>query len=295
MAGIGHFVSADARRRYFAAYDKAMADGPVPLDQRDIPTTFGTVRVHRHGTGSGPPVVLLHGRSATSAMWQPNLRALAAQHPVHTIDTLGEPGRSVQALPITSPADQAGWLAEVLTELDVPAVHLVGASAGGWLAFNHAAHVPEQVASLTLLDPANVLARFSPAFVLGAFSTLPVVPRSMTDQFLSWTSGDPPMDSPVAQLLVAGLREYRMHLPMPSYPADDVLRSLRVPTLALLGGRSVVHDPEAAKARALRLIRGCEAEVWPDASHAISGEQADRVNARILAFLARRRPRDADR
>ncbi|WP_232661547.1 alpha/beta fold hydrolase [Pseudonocardia sp. TRM90224] len=288
MTGIGHFTSAAARSRYFAAYDKAMADGPVPLDQLDVPTTFGTVRVHRHGGGTGTPVVLLHGRAATSAMWQPNLRALAAERPVYTLDSLGEPGRSVQALPITSGADQAGWLAEVLTELDVPAAHLVGASAGGWLAFNHAVHAPEQVASMTLLDPANVLARFSPGFLIGAFSTLPAAPRSLTDQFLAWTSGDPPMDSPVARLLLAGLREYRMHLPMPSYPGDDVLRSLRVPTLALIGGRSVVHDPEAAKARALRLIRGCEAEVWPDASHAISGEQADRVNNRINTFLSRR-------
>lgn len=218
--------------------------------------------MYRHGPDSGVPLVLLHGRSATSAMWEPNVSALAAAHPVYTLDTLGEPGRSVQELPIRTGADQAGWLEGVLAALDLRGVHLVGASAGGWLAFNHAVHATQRLATVTLLDPARVLARFSTRFVLGALTTMPGVPRPLTDRFLAWTSGGPSMDTPIARLLTSGMREYRMQLPMPVYPTDDMLRGVNTPVLALLGGRSVVHDPAAARRRALALLPRCTAEVY---------------------------------
>ena len=66
--------------------------------------------------------------------------------------------------------------------------HLVEAFAGGWSAFNQAVRAPARLASITLLDPAQVVARFSPAFVLGAITTAPGVPHPLTDRFLAWLS-----------------------------------------------------------------------------------------------------------
>ena len=289
MAGIGYFVSPEGRTRYFAAYEEAIRLSPEPRERHDVPTRYGQVRVHRHGPDGGPPIVLLHGRNATMAMWEPNVAALAAAHPVYTVDTLGEAGRSVQALPIRSGADHAVWLEEALDALGLHGVHLVGASAGGWLAFNQAMHAPQRLASVTLLDPAQTLARFPPRFVLGALTTAPGMPSALTERFLSWVSGGPGMDTPVARVLTAGMREYRTVLPMPAYASDEVLRSVRTPVLVLLGGRSVVHDPAAAQRRALSLLPAAEAEVWPEASHAISGELPDRVNERILRFVKKRK------
>jgi pimeloyl-ACP methyl ester carboxylesterase len=125
--------------------------------------------------------------------------------------------------------------------------------------------------------------------VLGALTTAPGMPSTLTERFLSWVSGGPRMDTPVARVLTAGMREYRTVLPMPAYASDEVLRSVRTPVLVLLGGRSVVHDPAAAQRRALSLLPAAEAEVWPEASHAISGELPDRLNERILRFVEERK------
>jgi pimeloyl-ACP methyl ester carboxylesterase len=43
-------------------------------------------------------------------------------------------------------------------------VHLVGHSYGGWLAFQTTARAPAPLASVTLVDPANTLARISGRF-----------------------------------------------------------------------------------------------------------------------------------
>jgi pimeloyl-ACP methyl ester carboxylesterase len=285
VAGIGYFLSPQARTRFEAVYAEALRVGPPLRERLDVPTTYGQVRVHRHGPDGPAPIVLLHGRNATMAMWAPNIPGLAAHRPVYTVDTLGEAGGSVQTLPIRDGRDHAAWLAEVLAALGLSGVHLVGASAGGWLAFNQAVHAPERVASVTLLDPAQVLGRFTAKFLLGAVVLGLGVSDAFTERFLSWVSGGPRMDTPAARVLTAGMREYRSALPMPNYASDDVLRAVRTPVLALLGARSVVHDPEAARHRAATLLPRGEAELWPEASHAISGEFPERVGERILRFV----------
>jgi pimeloyl-ACP methyl ester carboxylesterase len=287
MTGIGCFTTPEGRARYFACYDEAIALLPQPREQTDVDTSYGQVRVYRHGPSHGSAILLLHGMAATSAMWEPNVAALAAAHPVYTLDTLGEPGRSVQSLPIRNGVAQAGWLDETLKALGLSGVHLVGVSAGGALAFNQAVHRPARVASVTLIEPAQVLARFSAKFLLAAvLRRLPGVRSVATDRFLSWVSGGSPMDTPIARLLAAGIREYQIRLPMPGYASDDVLRSVQLPVLALLGGRSVVHDSQRAAERARSLLPRGQAEVWPEASHSLSADAADRVNDRILHFVA---------
>ncbi|GAA2110640.1 hypothetical protein [Actinomadura alba] len=45
------------------------------------------------------------------------------------------------------------------------------------------------------------------------------------------------------------------------------------------------HAPRAALTRAEALIPQIQAELWPEATHAISGQFANEVNARILRFI----------
>jgi pimeloyl-ACP methyl ester carboxylesterase len=284
VTGVGHFTTAQARSSYLSLYDEAIAAIPGERETRDVATTYGQVRVYRFGSASGVPFVLMHGRGATSAMWEPNIPELAAHRTVYAIDSLGEPGRSIQTLPIRSSADQAAWLTEVFDVLGIERAHLAGVSGGGWLTFNQALRTPERIATAALIEPAHVLARFSKKFLLGGFSLLPGLPESFGNRFLGWVSGNPDMTQPIAQLLTTGMRTYRMALPLPEYGRDELLRSLQVPVLALLGGRSVVHNPLEAARRAQTLIPTNGTELWPEATHALSGEHPDQLNTRLLQF-----------
>ena len=82
-------------------------------------------------------------------MWAGNLPALLKLRSVYTIDLLGEPGLSIQDRPVTSEADQAQWLHEVLLQLPEPQVHLVGLSIGGYPEASHAINgeYPEEIAA----------------------------------------------------------------------------------------------------------------------------------------------------
>lgn len=267
-----------------------MAASPEPVETCDVATRFGVTRVYRHGPDRGSPIVLLHAFWATSAMWAPNVAALAAHHPVYCLDVLGQPGASVQTTPLRTADDCAAWLDDVLTARDLRSVHLVGCSYGGWLAFNQAIHASERLATITLIEPANVLARSRLKFKFTVAALLPVAPRTLTRRAMAWAFGQPAVGDPmhpIVDLIVAGTHDFRAlgTSPAPCHPDDSVLASLHTPTLVLLGGRSVYHDAAAAASRARRHLSAAEVELWPTASHAVAAERADEVNDRILTFV----------
>lgn len=287
--GVGLFVDAEAEARYVDCYETVMSGAPNPTETLDVSTSFGQVRVYRYGPSTGAPLVLLHGFMGSGAMWVSNIAGLAESNPVYVLDQLGQPGLSKQTVPIRRARDCAAWLAETLTALDVGAAHLVGVSQGGWMALNQAVRDGDRVASVTLIEPANTLARLSLRFLLRGIS-VPLGLRKMSDSYLTWIAGNPPSNQhpswPLLEILLAGSREYRFNpAPFP-YPRNKVLRSVHVPVLALLGGRSVLQNTDAAARRAQKLFPAGQIHVWPDAGHALSAEYAHEVNDRILAFVA---------
>ncbi|MFC7342129.1 alpha/beta fold hydrolase [Saccharopolyspora griseoalba] len=85
-------------------------------------------------------------------------------------------------------------------------------------------------------------------------------------------------------MIEAGMRNYSMELPQPTRIAPEALRGLRMPVLALIAGRSVVHDPETALRTARSaLVNGAVVE-HPEASHAINGEHPREIAEDIGRF-----------
>lgn len=286
---VGHFTSAAAYDRFRAAYDRAMGDLPPPDLTLDVRTRFGVVRVYRF-TGAHPeraPLLLLPGRASGSPVWADNLPSLLRLRPAYTVDLLGEPGLSVQGRPITSSADQAAWLAEVLAALPEPRVHLVGLSIGGWTAANLAVHDLGHVASVTLIDPVFVFAGIRAEVVLRSLpATVRWLPKAWRDDFASWTANDAPVeDEPVAQMIEAGMQAYALHLPAPTRITESALTGLDVPVLVIIAGRSRMHDPSAAAEVARRTLPRGTVLVYPDASHAVNGERPEQLAADLGAFL----------
>ncbi|GAA3955595.1 carboxylesterase [Actinomadura viridis] len=285
---IGRFTSEKARERFLRAYEDAMVLWPQPRREADIDTGFGTVHVHRYGTGRGEPVVLLHGHGTNASTWYPQVAALGARHPVIAVDTIDDPGRSVQHTVVADSADNARWLNEVFAGLGLDRVHLVGHSYGGWLALNQAVHGPDRLASITLLDPgglAKVPRRFYLNMVAGAMAML--APRRLRPRLGRLLANAALLSPP--ELLRPALLASRTFRPGSRPPArvfaDEELRSVSVPVFALLAGRSVLLNAAAAQARLQSLIPGVQAEVITKAGHGLALEQPDLINQRILRFL----------
>lgn len=86
-------------------------------------------------TGTGEPLVLLHGIGGERCVWEPVLEPLASRHDVLAIDLPGfghSPPLPGDVEP--SPPALARAVAALLDEQGIERAHLVGNSLGGWIA-----------------------------------------------------------------------------------------------------------------------------------------------------------------
>jgi pimeloyl-ACP methyl ester carboxylesterase len=237
-----------------------------------------------HGAETGrTPLLLTHGYSASSAMWKPNLPALAGERRVITWDMRGH-GRS------DSPRDPARYsedasvadMAAILDACGVARVVIGGLSLGGYLSLAfHLAH-PARVAALLLCDTgpgfrqAEARERWNAYAVtraealerhgLAALSTSPEV-------------GAGPHDP--AGLALAARGTLTQH----DSRILDSLPSIRVPTLIVVGE----HDTPflAATEYMAAKIPGAAKCVVRDAGHAANIDQPLAFDAATTAFLER--------
>lgn len=280
---IGEFRNDRAGSRFRAAYEQALAElWPGPRTAVDLPTTFGTTRVYRTGPQSGDPIVLLPGSGGNALMWHRYIDTLARHRPVIAVDTVGEPGASVQTSPIRDGRDGASWLDEVLAALEVTAARVVGCSYGGWLAINHQIHRPGRAASLVLVDPAG-FADLGPRFYawLIAGGLAAVAPRPLRPRLARLVGNSAILESELMGLMRASTG-FRRALPVPPVLSDEELRRLRVPSLFLLGARSAMHDSRKVADRLGRLAPSARVEIVPGAGHALPTDRPELVAERIL-------------
>ena len=291
---LGHFISAEGKADFQVAYNEAMAMLPAPKATYDIETKYGIVRVYYftdEENQNKEPIMLLHGRSASTPMWEANLAGLLVERPVYSVDLLGEPGMSQQTEVIADSLQQAEWLSEVINKLKLERVHIVGVSIGGWTAMNLDRFYPEGIASISLLDPVFVFAPISLKMVaISIPASVPIVPKFLREKMLSIISGGAKTDDsqPVAKLIESGMRNYKLKLPAPDKFSIEDLQKIDIPVLALMAEKSFMHNSEKAVEIGKKYVRNIEMENWGNASHAINGEFSEEINSRILEFVNRK-------
>jgi pimeloyl-ACP methyl ester carboxylesterase len=286
---IGEFRNDRARERFDAAYEQALKElWPGPRTALDLPTEFGTTRVYLAGPQSGRPIVLLPGSGGNTLMWHRYVDTLTRHRPVVAVDTIGEPGASVQTAPIRDGRDGAAWLDQVLAALEVTDAQLVGCSYGGWLALNHQIHHPGRTASLTLVDTAGLAAigpRFYAWVIAGGLAA--TAPRALRPGLARLVGNSAILETELMGLMRASMG-FRRALPVPPVLTDEELAQVRVPALFLLGERSAMHDSRQVADRIGSLVPSARVEIVPATGHALPTDAPDLVADRILHTVAQR-------
>ncbi len=284
-------------RAYLAAYEASLRRWPVPYEEWDLHGRFGRTHVLVSGAREAPPLVLLHGYGASSTMWALNVRALASRYHVFAVDVLGQAGKSLPRAALATRSACSEWLTSVLDGLALDDVRLVGMSYGGWLALNYALAAPDRLRAIALISPGGLLPLSWQLRFRAMLSVLVPLQICHDIVFMRWIGAKHAVDSPeqravsklTARQMYLGLRVRNelVRLGAPAVPfSDDELRSLRVPTLLLIGEEEVLYDPVGALSRARRLIPGLVGELIPGASHDLVFRQPEIVDERLLAFLA---------
>jgi len=282
------FKSAKAEGEFLAAYDAAMSLWPVPFEQRDVPTPYGSTHTILSGPADAPPLVLLHCALMTSAIWSPIVGDLSREHRIYAVDVMGDVGRTVPANPPTTEGEAADWLSAVFGRLGLEQASVVAWSFGGGIATNFAMRYPERVERLALLAPFKPFTKQGAGFLFGFLPFL-WPSREMAGRFERKMCFRGDFGHPEhSELLYQRYRCGRILLKVvpPRTFTDLEFRLLTMPTLLLVGEQEYLYDGPASAERADRVLPNGRAELLADCNHAIVSDQTERVTAHLLDFLA---------
>lgn len=272
-------------------YRKLLELWPGDNNKLTVSTRKGETFVIACGDRQAPPLILLHGMQANSAIWMQDVAKLARHFRVYAIDILGEPGLSA---PISPPFSSDGyeiWLDDVLASLGVEQTAILGVSLGGWIGLNYAIRRPDLVRQLAVVCPAgigrqkNFLLRAAPLMLLGPWGI-----RQMRKLVIGPERKDlPPQAQEIVDLMKLIGRHARFRALRPPIFSDSALRSLSMPVLAIVGGQDVLIDSHETKRRLEMLTPRAEVRLLPDALHYIP----DQIDEVINFFVAQKQSASA--
>jgi len=287
---LGHFTSPEGKARYIRLFESVLAQcWPVAYEERLVPTRFGESYVIISGPADAPPLVLLHGFSATAAMWGSHIDLLSRHFRCYSIQTITDAGKGQQTAPIATQADYVTWLRELYAGLGLTRARVMGLSYGGFLAASLALHAPELVERLVLLCPAGTLDNLPAQFMLRALPGMLTKSDALLRWYWHWFFHDKARARhPLSDLFVAAWQTFAQsrQFVIPARFSDDDLRRLTMPTTVLIGDHEVIYKqgPQAALERAL-LIPGVSACLVPNAAHVLTMDNPNDLTRLMLQGL----------
>jgi pimeloyl-ACP methyl ester carboxylesterase len=290
------FKSDGARAEYYHLYDEAIALSPVPVEESDVRTSFGTTHVLTAGDSSKPPLVALHGKAISSTMWLPMLPVLTATHYVRMLDVIGDSNKSVATSVLSSPERIVRWIDEVLDTLRIERSALVAASLGTWMATHYALARPERVERLALICPGGIVSSLHTRWLVRALLTgsvrskLAKIEAFVDSMAMEKTRPNLRTDPwrPIVQQLIVGMASFRWNMREPRLVRYNIerLAASGIAVLAVIGRDETLHNGATMAERFRRQVPHARVVLVDDANHLLFVDQPDVVAEQLQKFLA---------
>ena len=241
------------------------------------------VEIYYEIHGNGPPLILTHGYSSTSAMWQGQIEALSKRHRLILWDMRGHGQSDYPDNPDAySEAHTVGDIAALLDAAGADKAVVGGLSLGGYmsLAF-HRAH-PERVRALLIIDTGPGFKKDDAREVWNKRA------RDTGDRFdhegLDMLKSLSPERASVTHRNARGLAlAARGMLAQRDARVIESLPDIKVPSLVVVGADDTpflaASDYMAVK------IPGAQKAVIPNAGHAVNIDQPQPFIDAVLPFL----------
>jgi pimeloyl-ACP methyl ester carboxylesterase len=240
------------------------------------------VKIYYDDQGSGPAVLLSHGYSATSRMWEGQVAALKAHYRVITWDMRGH-GAS------DSPADQKQYseaatvddMAAILKACGVAKAVVGGLSLGGYMSLAFNVKYPGMVKALMLFDTGPGYK--NPQARDGWNQTAERSAQNFETKGLEGLGGGAEVRVSQHRSAEGLARAARGMLAQFDARVIESLEHVQVPTLVLVGAKDQPFIA-ASEYMAAKIPQSTKV-VIDDAGHAANIHQPEAFNAAVVAFL----------
>ena len=222
------------------------------------------IQLHYTETGTGEPLVLLHGNGEDGSYFVHQTAFFSKHYRVIAVDTRGH-GKSPRGSAPFTIRQFAEDLNEFLDERDIRQANLLGFSDGGNIALAFAIRYPERVKRLILnganLDPAGVRPTVQIPIVLG---------YRMASLFAK-KSADAKQNAELLGLMVND----------PMIPVEE-LGKVTAPTLVIAGTKDMIRESHTRKIA--EALPNAKLAILPG-NHFIANRNPEEFNRVVEAFL----------
>ncbi len=241
------------------------------------------VAIHYEVHGTGAPLLLTHGFSSTSAMWQGQINALARDHRLVLWDMRGHGQSDYPDDPKAySEALTVGDMAAILDAVGAQRAIVGGLSLGGYMSLAFYRAHPERVRALLIIDTGPGFKKDDAREVWNkrAFDTADRFEREGLDMLKSASRERSTVSHRNAKGLALAARGM---LTQRDAKVMELLPDIKVPSLIVVGADDTpflaASDYMAAK------IPGAQKVVIPSAGHAVNIDQPQAFVDAVVPFL----------
>lgn len=189
-----------------------------------------------------------------------NLKSLKDEFRIYLVDVIGQPGLSSGNSPNVKSDEFGKWLIEVLDELKLDRITVVGASFGGELAMKLANVAPRRINKMILMNPIG-FSYISLAPRVTFYNLLPILfpNEKNVSRFMDNVAFAAPDDLPaerralLAEFILQTLTRFNFKADYPYKMPDAELIDFDVPTYLILGDadKLIPHQRTIRRAEAL--------------------------------------------
>ena len=235
------------------------------------------------------PIVFVHGVGLTHEIWQPQLDFFK-EYTTLTYDILGH-GKSKLNKEIISFNDFSNQIVELIDELKIDQIHLVGFSIGSLIARNFATRFGERLKSLTLLSSIYKRSDEQQKIVNQRFEqarsefklSRQALKRWFTDKYLE---NNPDTYKKISSILSSNnmanfLKVYELFV---KHKNDENFSKIKVSTLIMTGEFDIGSTVEMSR-ELNKIINNSRLSIIKNGKHLCSIECADEVNLEIKKFI----------
>jgi pimeloyl-ACP methyl ester carboxylesterase len=278
-------------------------------------------RIHGHRVayrlgGDGAPIILIHGITASSQMWEPVAERLATNHTVLVPDLLGH-GQSAKPRGDYSMGAFASGIRDLALSLELEPATVVGHSLGGGVAMQFAYQFPERTGRLALVSSGGLGRRVHPflraATLPGSELVIPVLAGQpvlsagrAVGRALGWAGlmlgndavemarghaslGDPESRAAFVHTLRASIDVTGQRV----QATDRLYLAEQLPLLIVWGGRDRIIPSEHGR-RAHELVPGSRFELFESAGHFPFLDEPVRFTATVDDWIDSTEPAQPD-
>lgn len=272
-----------------------VTDAFFGLEDRWLETAPGEL-THYHESGSGTPVLFLHGSGtgvSAAANWWLNLEDIGQEHRAIAIDLIGF-GQTV--VPAGTAYGIKAWVehaVRVLDALGIEKTWLVGNSLGGWVAFQFAIDHPERLAGIISMGTGgakrtkaltnHATPEITPEGIRRALTDFVVDHSLVTEELVQarYRASKSEQASTRFREVITARDHDREHLPLDF----GVLAGLQVPVL-LIHGRENAVIPAGRSLELASIIPHADLHLFSQCGHWSQVERATDFNRIVRGYLA---------